>query len=338
MIASIRSRNISTMLMIQAESQLEEQFGYDAKTIIGNCDTYVYLGGNDIETARAVAERCDMPLNKILNMPVGTNWIFRRGQAPVNGVNFNLNMYLQEKSLQSRSQTCGEKRNVFSLRIKDLISAADYFLEREVRKMANTWNPCIEVESAHGTREILLTTRHLMNRKIFLEGEINSEMANAFLSQLLYLEEEPGKPVTIYINSPGGEVNAGLMIYDALMGSNLTVNMVCAGTAASMAAIIFAGGQKGRRYILPHSKVMIHEPLIAGGVGGSATSIHNISESILETRKICNGILAEHTGKTIEEIDEATSYDHYMNADEAIKFGICDLKITSLHLPSIGVK
>jgi len=89
MIASIRSRGISTMLMIQAESQLTENYGYDGKTIIGNCDTYVYLGGNDIETAKAVAERCDMPVKKILNMPVGMNWIFRRGQSPVNGINFD---------------------------------------------------------------------------------------------------------------------------------------------------------------------------------------------------------------------------------------------------------
>lgn len=96
MIASIRSRNISTMLMIQAESQLQEYFGVDAKTIIGNCDTYVYLGGNDVETARAVAERCDIPLKRVLNMPVGTNWIFRRGEDPVFGENFDLEVYLEE--------------------------------------------------------------------------------------------------------------------------------------------------------------------------------------------------------------------------------------------------
>lgn len=94
MIASIRSRGISTMLMIQAESQLEEYYGHDGKTIIGNCDTYVYLGGNDVDTAKAVAERCDVPVKKILNMPVGTNWIFRRGQSPINGQNFDLNRYL----------------------------------------------------------------------------------------------------------------------------------------------------------------------------------------------------------------------------------------------------
>jgi len=187
-----------------------------------------------------------------------------------------------------------------------------------------TWTPSIEVESAHGTREVSLNTRHLMNRIIFLSGEINSEMANSFLSQLLYLEESGTDPIKIYINSPGGEVNAGLMIYDAIQGSSLAINMICTGLAASMAAIIFAGGQKGRRYILEHSKVMIHEPLLTNGIGGSATSIKNISDSILETRDIANGILAKHTGKTLEAINKATSFDNYMNAEEAIKFGICD--------------
>ena len=190
--------------------------------------------------------------------------------------------------------------------------------------MSNLWTPSIEVESVNGTREVSLTTRHLMNRNVFLQGTIDSDMANQFLSQLLYLEQESEEPVTIYINSPGGEVNAGLVIYDAIQGSNLEINMMCTGMAASMAAILLAGGQKGNRYILEHSKVMIHEPLLANGVGGSATSIKNISESILETRKIVNGILAEHTGKSIEEINEATSFDNYMNAKEAIEFGICD--------------
>ncbi len=185
------------------------------------------------------------------------------------------------------------------------------------------WIPAIEVESAQGTREVCLTTRHLMNRVIFLNGSIDSDMANVFLSELLYLEET-NEPITIYINSPGGEVNAGLLIYDAIQGSHLTINIVCTGMAASMAAIILAGGQKGRRYILPHSKVMIHEPLISNGVGGSATSIKNISDSILETRVILNGILARHTGKPTEEIDDATSFDNIMNAGEAIEFGLCD--------------
>lgn len=186
------------------------------------------------------------------------------------------------------------------------------------------WIPSIEVESAHGTREVSLRTRHLMNRNVFLTGEIDSDTANSFISQFLYLEQESSQPVTLYINSPGGEVNAGLAIYDVIQGSKLKINMVCTGIAASMGAVLFAGGQKGRRSILKHSKVMIHEPLISNGLGGSATSIKNISDSILETREIINGILSKHTGKSIDEINDATSYDHYMNAEEAVAFGICD--------------
>lgn len=191
--------------------------------------------------------------------------------------------------------------------------------------------PCIETESAYGTREVKLSTIHLMNRKIFLTGEINSELADEFLSVFMYLEEDSLEPVTIYIDSPGGEVNAGLMIYDLIQGSRVATNMVCVGRAASMAAIIFAGGQKGRRFIMEHSKVMIHEPLIANGVGGSAASIKNISESILETRQICNGILAKHTGKSVDEINVATGFDNYMNAKEAIDFGICDMIVKNVN-------
>lgn len=190
--------------------------------------------------------------------------------------------------------------------------------------MSILWTPAVEVESVNGTREISLYTRHLMNRNLFLTGEINADMANSFVAQLLYLEETPDEPVNIYINSPGGEINAGLMIYDAIQGSRLEINMICTGLAASMAAVLLAGGQHGSRYILRHSKVMIHEPLLANGVGGSATSIRKISESIIETREMINEILAKHTGKTVEEINDATSFDNYMRAEEAIAFGLCD--------------
>ena len=189
--------------------------------------------------------------------------------------------------------------------------------------MNTHWIPYIEVESAQGIREINLSTRHLMKRRIFLNGEIDAELANSFLSQLMFLEEEGEEPVDIFI-SQGGEGNAGLLIYDAVQVSKLPINLICTGEAASMAAIILAGGQKGRRYILKHSKVMIHEPLLANGVGGSASSIKNISDSILETRDIVNSILAKHTGKTLKQINEATRYDNFMNAEEAISFGICD--------------
>lgn len=189
----------------------------------------------------------------------------------------------------------------------------------------NEWIPAIEEESSSGTREVSLRTRHFTNGKLFLTGEVNDEMANSFVSEFLYLVQK-GEPIDIYINSPGGSVNAGLVIYDVIQSCSekIDINMYCIGMAASMGAVILAGGQKGRRFILPHSKVMIHEPLISGGMGGSATSIKKTADSILETKAITNGILAKHTGKTVEEIDEATSFDNFMNAEEAIEFGICD--------------
>ena len=192
------------------------------------------------------------------------------------------------------------------------------------------WIPCVEVESRNGTREVYLRTRHFMKRRVFLNGEINRTLADDVVSQLLYLQEESEEPISIYINSGGGEVNAGLYIYDVLQSLTVPVYIYCTGIAASMAAVILAGGQQGRRFILPHSKTMIHEPLLAGGVGGSATSIKNISESILETRNITNGILAKHTGKTQEEINDATSFDNYMNAENTVAFGICDKVVKSL--------
>ncbi len=193
------------------------------------------------------------------------------------------------------------------------------------------WMPTIEVESTYGTRVVSLATRHLMNRNIFLVGSIDSDLANNFLSQLMYLEESD-EPVNVYINSPGGEVNAGLMIYDAIQASKLPINMICTGMAASMAAIIFACGQKGRRYIFPHGKVMIHEPAITNGVGGCASSIKSISDSIMETRKILSTILAKHTGKTVAAINKATSFDNTMNAEKAIKFGLCDSIASSIQV------
>ncbi len=117
--------------------------------------------------------------------------------------------------------------------------------------------PAVEVESAHGIREVSLRTRHLMDRRIFLTGQIDAALADAFLSQILYVEQTESEPVTVYINNPGGEVNSGLMIYDAIADSSLTVNTVCTGLAASMAAIILAGGKRGHRYILKHSTVII---------------------------------------------------------------------------------
>ena len=192
------------------------------------------------------------------------------------------------------------------------------------------WIPHIEEESSAGIREVSLFTKLLTDRKVFINGAIDSDMANLIAMQLMHLESTSKEAVTIYINSTGGEVQAGLLIYDVIQGMKIPVNICCTGRACSMAAILLAGGQKGRRYILPHAKTMIHEPLIYNGVGGSATSIKNISDSILETKRLVNSILVKHTGKAEEEIDVATSFDNYMNATESIEFGLCDKVVESM--------
>lgn len=185
--------------------------------------------------------------------------------------------------------------------------------------------PAVCEETYKGIEQVDLQTKLFSEGKIFITGEVDEDMAMDVVLKLMYLTEE-FESIEIYINSPGGSVNAGLVIYDCIQAlkDKVQIDMYCIGMAASMGAVILAGGQKGHRYILPHSKVMIHEPLIAGGMGGSASSIKNTADSILETKALINGILSEHTGKTIEEIDEATSFDNYMNATEAVEFGLVD--------------
>ncbi len=184
--------------------------------------------------------------------------------------------------------------------------------------------PLIERESSSGICQVSLTTEAFSNRRIFLFGEVNEAMVYSFTAQLMYLMEDEKTPITILINSPGGEVNSGLAIYDLIRSCKTPIKMYCIGMAASMGAVIFSGGQKRRRFILPNSKVMIHEPLLRGGVGGSASSIQSTAESILKTRDVLNGILAKNTGRTIEEINEATNHDNILTAEEAVKFGLCD--------------
>lgn len=186
-------------------------------------------------------------------------------------------------------------------------------------------NTYIEVTGYSGSTQITLESRFLKERKVFLQGPITAETANDLVMKLMYMEkDDSNEPVRLYVNSPGGEVNGGLLIYDMLQSMTKPVEIYCAGMAASMAAIILASGGEGRRHILPHSRVMIHEPLLDGGLGGSATSIRHISESIMETKRILNEILSKHTGRAIAEIEKATSYDNYMNAEESVAFGICD--------------
>lgn len=184
------------------------------------------------------------------------------------------------------------------------------------------------VKSSNGISLIPLETRLLSNRKLFINGEITSKSANEFeMAIMLLLEEDSKKPIDIYINSPGGSINdAGFVIYDILKKVQLQVevNLHCRGMAGSMAAVLMAGGAKGHRFIMPHSGVMIHEPLIADGVGGSATAIMRTAENIKKSKDIIVTLLAKDTGKSKKEIEAAISFDNYMNAKEAIAFGICD--------------
>lgn len=181
------------------------------------------------------------------------------------------------------------------------------------------------VKSSNGITLVPSESRLLSERRVFIEGEITSASACEFVKSIMLLvHESKEKPIDVYLNTPGGEVNAGLLIYDTIKGLQTEVNIHCIGLAASMGAVILASGKKGRRCILKHSKVLIHEPLIAGGVGGSATSIKRTAESILETKRVIVEVLARDTGKSEEEVEQAVSFDNYMNAEEAIAFGLCD--------------
>ena len=188
---------------------------------------------------------------------------------------------------------------------------------------ASLWIPAYIEETSGGIAGIDLRTRHFSDRKIFLTGEVDDRMANDFVSQILFLSKE-NEPVDIFLNSPGGSVNAGLVIYDLIQSCKFPVNIYCTGMAYSMGAVLLAGGQKGRRFILPHSKVMVHEPLIAGGMGGSATTVKRTAEDILEVKALINKLLSRHTGKSAKEIDKATAFDNFMSAEEAVAFGIVD--------------
>ncbi|WP_295091153.1 ClpP family protease [Ruminococcus sp.] len=178
-------------------------------------------------------------------------------------------------------------------------------------------------EDSDGTKEFALNTIHFADGILFINGMINTDMSLKFVSCMLKLSKERRK-TQIFIDSDGGEVNAGMVMYDTIQSFKYEIEMFCIGRASSMAAVLLAGGQKGRRYILPHSKVIIHEPLIASGISGSASSIEKTAQRILEVRNITNGILAKHTGHTLEEINKATEFENEMTAEQAVEFGICD--------------
>ena len=181
----------------------------------------------------------------------------------------------------------------------------------------------IVTETAAGSREHEITSLLAADGKITLDEDITPETAMRFITLLQYMKKEQ-KEVTVYINSRGGEIEAGLAMYDAIQSYPYVLNTFCIEIAASMAALLLASGKKGHRYILPHSKVLIHEPLIPRGFGGSATTIDKTAQRILDVKAQLNDILAKHTGRSIDEINEATSFDNLMIAEEAIEFGLCD--------------
>lgn len=182
----------------------------------------------------------------------------------------------------------------------------------------------VQVKSSNGITLVPVESRLMASRKIFIEGEIDADTACEFVKKVMLLNSEDAqKPIDVLINSPGGEINSGMLMYDVIQASKAPIRMFCIGRAYSMGAVLFACGKHGR-YILPHGELMIHEPLLGNRVGGNSSSIKSISDSLLETKKKMNQILAKHTGKTEEEVEKATGFDHYFSPEESIEFGLCD--------------
>jgi ATP-dependent Clp protease protease subunit len=188
--------------------------------------------------------------------------------------------------------------------------------------------PMVVEQSARGERAYDIYSRLLKERVIFVVGPIEDHMANLIVAQLLYLESEnPDKDISLYINSPGGAVSAGLAVYDTMQFIQPDVSTLCTGQAASMGAILLAGGAAGKRYGLPHSRVMIHQPL--GGFQGQATDFEIHAKEILAVRARLNKLLAEHTGQKESVIDKDTERDNFMSAEESVEYGLIDEVLTS---------
>ena len=183
--------------------------------------------------------------------------------------------------------------------------------------------PMVVDQVGNTERSYDIYSRLLEDRIIFLSGEINDQVANSVVAQLIYLEgKNPDKDIFMYINSPGGSVTAGLAIYDTMNYIKCDVSTICIGMAASMAAVILSSGTKGKRICLPHSEVMIHQPL--GGAQGQQSDIEIQAKHILKTRELLNKILAENTGKTVAVLQKDTDRDNYMDAKTAVKYGLVD--------------
>ena len=183
----------------------------------------------------------------------------------------------------------------------------------------------IGVKNNAGVQTVPVEALLAMKRILFVQGEITDEMAVAFAQQVIYYNmDDPVAPIKVFINSDGGEINAGMAMYDVIQSSRAPILLYCVGKCYSMAAVLLACGKKGNRFILPHGKVMIHEPLIPYGVGGKSSSVQTISESLLKAKREMDDILAAHTGKKAEEIAESTKTDRFFDADEAVGFGLVD--------------
>jgi ATP-dependent Clp protease protease subunit len=183
--------------------------------------------------------------------------------------------------------------------------------------------PIVVEQSARGERSYDIYSRLLKERVIFLVGPVDDHVANVIVAQMLFLESEnPDKDISFYINSPGGSVTAGLAIYDTMQFINCDVSTMCIGQAASMGALLLAGGAKDKRYCLPHSRMMIHQPL--GGVQGQATDIEIHAKEILQIRERLNKILSDHTGRSMEEISHDTDRDNFMSGPESVEYGLID--------------
>jgi ATP-dependent Clp protease protease subunit len=196
--------------------------------------------------------------------------------------------------------------------------------------------PIVIEQTARGERSFDIYSRLLKERVIFLVGEVEDHMANLVVAQLLFLESEnPDKDIHLYINSPGGSVTAGLSIYDTMQFINSDVSTMCLGQAVSMGALLLAGGASGKRYCLPHSRLMIHQPL--GGFQGQASDIDIHAREILLVKERLNKILSKHTGQSLEKIQNDTDRDNFMSGDDARKYGLID-KVLKQRQPADGEK
>lgn len=188
--------------------------------------------------------------------------------------------------------------------------------------------PYVIEQTSRGERSYDIYSRLLKERIIFLGEEVTDASASVIIAQLLFLEgEDPEKDIHLYINSPGGSVTAGMAIYDTMQYIKCDVSTICIGMAASMGSFLLAGGAKGKRYALPNSEIMIHQP--SGGARGQATEIKIVAEHILKTRHKLNQILSENTGQSLETIEIDTERDNFMSAEEAKEYGLVDEVITS---------